>query len=107
VVLTSFQTQENVWKKSRVFEVSAKSTTRKWHINTSSYFPSSLPGALNAEYVPNWSTPHVFAYRGYWVDVVKTGQEMGGGGGMRSMSYGYQVGGGACIRLTQASKSCK
>jgi hypothetical protein len=103
----SIQTQENVWRKSRVFEVSAKSTKRKWHINASEYFPASSE-ALNADYVPNWSTPHMFVYRGYYVDVVKSGHDMGNqrqGG----MGYGmmYPGGAGASIRLTWVVSVCE
>ncbi|KAK0451219.1 P-loop containing nucleoside triphosphate hydrolase protein [Desarmillaria tabescens] len=62
-----FLTQEKVWKRSRDFRVTAKSSKREWSIETG---PESVQG--NAEYVPEYANPQLFRWEGYWLEIKRT-----------------------------------
>lgn len=77
----TIQTEENVWRKSCNFDVTAKTTKRKFAVSTSFHDAAArLPGKQSADYVPQWGMPHVFRWRGYWVDVTRTGGDAFSGG---------------------------
>lgn len=61
----AFQTQENVWRRSRDFTVNAKNSKRKWAVSE-----PELEG--NADYVPTYELPQLFRWRGYWVEVKRS-----------------------------------
>ncbi|KAJ7067687.1 P-loop containing nucleoside triphosphate hydrolase protein [Mycena belliarum] len=69
-----FLTQENVWRRSREFVVSASNSRRKWAVRAS----SDATVKANAEYVPTYKTPQLFRWRGYWVEVKRSGNVGGG-----------------------------
>lgn len=60
-----FLTQENVWRKSRDFQVTAKNSKRKWAVSG-----SDLGGS--ADYVPTYELAQLFRWRGYWIEVKRT-----------------------------------
>ncbi|KAJ7745365.1 P-loop containing nucleoside triphosphate hydrolase protein [Mycena metata] len=63
------QTQENVWRRSREFTVSASNSRRKWAVRAA----SDATVKANAEYVPTYQQPQLFRWRGYWVEIKRTG----------------------------------
>ncbi|KAK0480449.1 P-loop containing nucleoside triphosphate hydrolase protein [Armillaria luteobubalina] len=65
--IVHFLTQEKVWKRSRDFRVTAKSSKREWSIETG---PESVHG--NAEYVPEYAKPQIFRWGGYWLEIKRT-----------------------------------
>ena len=77
------QTQENVWKNSRDFIVTARSSKRKWAVTsgrnmdqyTQIYSDEYLgPGAAiegNADYVPSFGAPQLFRWKGHWVEITR------------------------------------
>jgi chaperone BCS1 len=67
LICESFQTQENVWRKSRNFHVTAKSSKRKYGIDSG--LDPRVEG--NADYVPTYGPPHIFRWKGYWVEIKK------------------------------------
>jgi chaperone BCS1 len=75
--------------------VTAKSSKRKYAIDVDPV--ASIPGALNADYVPKWGTPHMFRWRGYWVDVIRS-SENEESGGRRGGPFG--MGGSAPGQIT-------
>lgn len=60
-----FLTQENVWRRSRDFQVTAKNSKRKWAVSG-----AELGG--NADYVPTYELPQLFRWKGYWVEIKRT-----------------------------------
>ncbi|KAJ7142396.1 P-loop containing nucleoside triphosphate hydrolase protein [Mycena epipterygia] len=64
-----FLTQENVWRRSREFVVSASNSRRKWAVRAT----SDATVKANAEYVPTYKTPQLFRWKGYWVEIKRTG----------------------------------
>ncbi|KAK0185542.1 P-loop containing nucleoside triphosphate hydrolase protein [Armillaria mellea] len=65
--IVHFLTQEKVWKRSRDFRVTAKSSKCEWSIETG---PESVHG--NAEYVPEYAKPQIFRWDGYWLEIKRT-----------------------------------
>ncbi|KAJ7679555.1 hypothetical protein DFH06DRAFT_1465587 [Mycena polygramma] len=68
-----FLTQENVWRRSREFTVSANNSRRKWAVRAA----SDATVKANAEYVPLYRQPQLFRWRGYWVEIKRTGADAG------------------------------
>ncbi|KAF7335785.1 hypothetical protein MVEN_02234500 [Mycena venus] len=68
-----FITQERVWKRSREFVVTATNSDRKWAVKAT----SDLKVVGSAEYVPTYSTPMLFKWRGYWVDIKRNNERAG------------------------------
>ncbi|KAJ7174695.1 P-loop containing nucleoside triphosphate hydrolase protein [Mycena filopes] len=64
-----FLTQENVWHRSREFMVSASNSRRKWAVRAA----SDATVKAHAEYVPTYQQPQLFRWRGYWVEIKRTG----------------------------------
>ncbi|KAJ7062705.1 hypothetical protein C8F01DRAFT_1134999 [Mycena amicta] len=62
-------TQENVWRRSREFVVTASNSRRKWAVATT----NDESKRLNAEYVPTYQRPQLFRWRGYWVEIQRSG----------------------------------
>ncbi|KAJ7473190.1 P-loop containing nucleoside triphosphate hydrolase protein [Mycena latifolia] len=73
-------TQENVWRRSRDFSVTATNSRRKWSVKT--WADPTIRG--NAEYVPTYELPQLFRWRGYWLEIKRTQD----GGASRFTSYG-------------------
>ncbi|KAJ7302274.1 P-loop containing nucleoside triphosphate hydrolase protein [Mycena albidolilacea] len=63
-----FLTQENVWRRSRDFTVTATNSRRKWSVQT--WMDPRING--NAEYVPKYQTPQLFRWRGHWVEIQRS-----------------------------------
>ncbi|KAI3615012.1 mitochondrial chaperone bcs1 [Moniliophthora roreri] len=81
-----FLTQQKVWRRSREFRVSAKSSKRKWAIHPG----YEDIGKDNADYVPTYELPQIFRWNGYWLEIKRTK-----GVGMPAMpQYGMQTFGG-------------
>ncbi|KAF8636097.1 hypothetical protein AX17_003802 [Amanita inopinata Kibby_2008] len=59
--LVNYLTQKNIWRRSREFLVSAKSSQLRWGIK--------LRSTESAEYVPKYNQPHLFKWKGYWVEI--------------------------------------
>ncbi|KAF8128052.1 P-loop containing nucleoside triphosphate hydrolase protein [Mycena galopus ATCC 62051] len=64
-----FLNQENVWRRSREFTVSASNSQRKWAVRAA----TDATAKANAEYVPMYTQPQLFRWRGYWVEIKRTG----------------------------------
>ncbi|KAJ7151896.1 P-loop containing nucleoside triphosphate hydrolase protein [Mycena crocata] len=64
-----FLTQENVWRRSREFLVSASNSQRKWAVRAN----TDQTVKANAEYVPTYKKPQLFRWRGYWVEIARRG----------------------------------
>jgi chaperone BCS1 len=62
--LVNYLTEENVWKRSRDFIVSAKSSQLRWGVK--------MRSIESAEYVPRYKKPHLFRWKGYWVEIQRT-----------------------------------
>ncbi|KAK7053626.1 hypothetical protein R3P38DRAFT_3254165 [Favolaschia claudopus] len=102
-----FLNQEKVYRRSREFTVSAANSQRKWSVAvpSPSPFPFPAPGPSpspstpakqnsskqNAEFVPLYTQPQLFRWRGYWVEIKRNGA--GGAGAGDSGGYGYAPGG--------------
>ncbi|CAK5271627.1 unnamed protein product [Mycena citricolor] len=78
------QTQENIWRRSRDFVVSAQNSQRKWSVPSNPTTSSSTAVGANAEFVPTFSQPQLFRWRGHWVEVARTGPGGHQGGGFGS-----------------------
>ncbi|KAF7368375.1 hypothetical protein MVEN_00159200 [Mycena venus] len=63
-----FLTQENVWRRSREFVVTATNSRRKWSVKT--WLDPKIEG--NAEYVPTYQVPQLFRWRGHWVEIKRS-----------------------------------
>ncbi|KAF7293851.1 hypothetical protein HMN09_01181100 [Mycena chlorophos] len=63
-------TQENVWRRARDFVVTANNSRRKWAVRTELKEDGTK---VNAEYVPTYARPQLFRWRGYWVEIQRTG----------------------------------
>ncbi|PFH50191.1 hypothetical protein AMATHDRAFT_61519 [Amanita thiersii Skay4041] len=59
--LVNFLTQQDVWRRSGEFTVSARSSKLKWGIK--------IRESESAEYVPKYHRPHLFRWRKYWVEL--------------------------------------
>ncbi|KAJ7103973.1 P-loop containing nucleoside triphosphate hydrolase protein [Mycena belliarum] len=59
------QTQDNAWRRSRDFTVTATNSRRKWAVQT--WVDPNVKG--HAEYVPTYEHPQLFRWRGYWVEI--------------------------------------
>jgi chaperone BCS1 len=62
------QTEEGVWKKSKDFDVSVKSSKRKFAV-APIYDEQGVQ--FSADLVPKWSMPHLFRWNRYWIDVTR------------------------------------
>ena len=94
------QTQRNIWRKSREFRVSAKSSQRTWGVD-----PTPDHGG-NADYVPTYEVPQIFRWKGCWVEI-RRDKSSGFPGRITSQNLGApgQNIGGASIFLTHVSFS--
>ncbi|KAJ6596571.1 P-loop containing nucleoside triphosphate hydrolase protein [Mycena sp. CBHHK59/15] len=63
-----FLTQENVWRRSRKFTVTATNSRRKWAVNK--WMDPTVKGS--AEYVPSYQKPQLFRWRGHWIDIQRS-----------------------------------
>ncbi|KAF7325509.1 hypothetical protein MKEN_00399900 [Mycena kentingensis (nom. inval.)] len=63
-----FLTQENVWRRSCDFIVTAKNSRRKWDVKT--WSDPKVKG--NAEYVPTYGEPQLFRWRGSFVEIKRS-----------------------------------
>ncbi|KAF7337400.1 hypothetical protein MSAN_02266300 [Mycena sanguinolenta] len=92
-----FLNQENVWRRSREFTVSASNSQRKWAVRAA----ADATVKANAEYVPMYTQPQLFRWRGYWVEIKRVGNgsnnEMPG---PYAMIHGRYVATGASISVT-------
>lgn len=88
--LTRRQTQEKVWRRSRDFRVSAKSSRRRWGISSASGMEAQA--IESAEYVPTYDLPQIFWWKLYWIEIkrskphVVSVQPFGPGGGTAGAS---------------------
>ncbi|KAF8809901.1 P-loop containing nucleoside triphosphate hydrolase protein [Phlegmacium glaucopus] len=64
-----FLTQENLWKRSREFRVTAASSMRKWGVRPNHRIQSQPTKDAIAEYVPTYEAPQLFRWKGYWVEI--------------------------------------
>ncbi|KAK7053635.1 hypothetical protein R3P38DRAFT_3254170 [Favolaschia claudopus] len=104
-----FLNQEKVYRRSREFTVSAANSQRKWSVAVPSpslfpspfpFPPSALPSVSTpakqnptAEFVPLYTQPQLFRWRGHWVEIKRTGAGGGSGAGDGG-GYAYGPGGG-------------
>ncbi|KAK7052752.1 P-loop containing nucleoside triphosphate hydrolase protein [Favolaschia claudopus] len=63
-----FLTQENVWRRSQEFTVTATNSRRKWSVKT--WLDPKVEG--NAEYVPTYQAPQLFRWKGHWVEIKRS-----------------------------------
>lgn len=85
-------TNDNVWNRSKDFQVTSKTSRRKWGIGRSTN--SNATGVQDdiADYVPTYSAPQLWRWNGYWIEVARdTNSSRGsehyyGGGGHNSGS---------------------
>ncbi|KAK2460429.1 hypothetical protein APHAL10511_007594 [Amanita phalloides] len=59
--VVNYLTQQDVWRRSREFTVSARSSKLKWGIK--------LRPNDTAEYVPMYNDPRLFKWRKFWVEI--------------------------------------
>ncbi|KAF8624314.1 hypothetical protein AX15_005944 [Amanita polypyramis BW_CC] len=59
--LVNYLTHQDVWRRSREFTVSAKSSKLKWGIK--------LRSIESAEYVPMYDQPHLFRWKKHWIEI--------------------------------------
>lgn len=59
-------TTENIWRKSRDFNVFAKnsSSKRRWTVGS-----TALENSDNVDFVPLYDDPQIFRWNGYWLEV--------------------------------------
>lgn len=60
------QTSEKVWRRTRDFSVSAKSSARKWSIDVGNK-EDAIEG--DASYEPTFGTSQLFRWKGHWFEV--------------------------------------
>jgi chaperone BCS1 len=75
------QTEEGLWKRTKDFDVSLKSSQRKWAV---SMF-DEVGAKQSADYVPKWLKPVLFRWKGHWVDVSR----LDGGTSVRGAPGGF------------------
>ncbi|KAJ3724215.1 P-loop containing nucleoside triphosphate hydrolase protein [Lentinula guzmanii] len=63
-----FLNDQEVWRRAREFEVSTKSSSRKWGITTgrTSEF---------VQYVPTYARPQIFRWNGHWLEITRAKPE--------------------------------
>ena len=66
------QTQENVWKRSCEFRVTATSSLRKWGVRPNRHTQPQAMISTIAEYVPVFEAPQLFRWNGYWVEIKRS-----------------------------------
>ena len=66
------QTQENVWKRSCEFRVTAASSLRKWGVRPNHHAQPQAMSSTIAEYVPVYEAPQLFRWKGYWVEIKRS-----------------------------------
>ncbi|KAJ6464867.1 P-loop containing nucleoside triphosphate hydrolase protein [Mycena sanguinolenta] len=92
-----FLNQENVWRRSREFTVSASNSQRKWAVRAT----ADATVKANAEYVPMYTQPQLFRWRGYWVEIKRVGNGSNNDmPGPYAMIPGRYVATGASISVT-------
>lgn len=65
-------TSEKVWKKSKDFRVTSKTSQMKWSIGLSTTTSAvKEEDDENAEYVPTYSAPQIWRWNGYWIEVTR------------------------------------
>ncbi|KAJ3867154.1 P-loop containing nucleoside triphosphate hydrolase protein [Lentinula novae-zelandiae] len=67
-----FLNDQEVWRRAYDFRVSAKSSTRKWGISSLVTGESSIVESESVEYVPTYSQPQLFRWRGYWLEIMRS-----------------------------------
>ncbi|KAF8636095.1 hypothetical protein AX17_003800 [Amanita inopinata Kibby_2008] len=65
--VVNFLTQQDVWRHSKDFVVSARSSQLRWAISLQSGKSAGMVD--KAEYVPKYDKPHLFRWRGCWVEI--------------------------------------
>ncbi|KAJ3746215.1 P-loop containing nucleoside triphosphate hydrolase protein [Lentinula detonsa] len=63
-----FLNDQEVWRRAREFEVSTKSSSRKWGIATGR--TSEI-----VQYVPTYARPQIFRWKGYWLEITRAKAE--------------------------------
>ncbi|PPQ68243.1 hypothetical protein CVT25_005312 [Psilocybe cyanescens] len=65
--ITLFLTEKKIWKRSRRFHVTARSSRRRWGININN---NREQAQINgpAEYVPTYEMAQLFRWNGYWAE---------------------------------------
>uniref|UniRef100_A0A8H7XJN9 AAA+ ATPase domain-containing protein n=1 Tax=Psilocybe cubensis TaxID=181762 RepID=A0A8H7XJN9_PSICU len=77
-----FLTEKKIWKRSRRFHVTARSSRRRWGIsmgqngNANHHQSSSF---TSAEYVPTYDMAQLFRWNSYWTETRRTLHEYRGG----------------------------
>ena len=66
------QTQENVWKRSCEFRVTAASSQRKWSVKPNHHTQSQTMDNSIVEFVPIYDAPQLFRWKGYWVEIKRS-----------------------------------
>ncbi|KAJ4490558.1 P-loop containing nucleoside triphosphate hydrolase protein [Lentinula aciculospora] len=61
-----FLNDQQVWKRACDFQVSAKSSARKWGINSGIAVKSH-----SVDYVPTYALPQLFRWQGYWLEIMR------------------------------------
>jgi hypothetical protein len=65
-------TQENIWRRSREFMVTASNSRRKWAVKAATRDDAPRT-STHAEFVPTYQRPQLFRWRGYWVEIQRQG----------------------------------
>lgn len=65
-----YQTEQNVWRRSRDFRVSAKNLNRQWNVSPGQQ-ENEVVKSGNAQYIPTFSEAHLFRWKGYWLQFAK------------------------------------
>ncbi|KDQ59685.1 hypothetical protein JAAARDRAFT_126837 [Jaapia argillacea MUCL 33604] len=69
--------QEKIWQPAPQFAIRPKSGARKWGADVTSK-EGGMQKDEGVEYVPMYSSPHLFKWRGYWFEIRETEENVGG-----------------------------
>ncbi|KAF7315334.1 hypothetical protein MIND_00048000 [Mycena indigotica] len=80
--LTSWLTENNVWRSSREFKVTSKTSKLVYGVSVST--DPEIQGS--ADYVPTYESPQLFRWRSYWVEVQRVRATIQGANGQSQHS---------------------
>ncbi|KAF8920426.1 P-loop containing nucleoside triphosphate hydrolase protein, partial [Mucidula mucida] len=67
--IVHFLTREKVWRQGMEFQISSKTSQREWTVN--SIARNLVEGSV--DYIPTYRLPQLFRWKGYWLEVQKSG----------------------------------
>ncbi|TEB21472.1 hypothetical protein FA13DRAFT_1741880 [Coprinellus micaceus] len=71
VSFTRVKRTKGVWKNSKDFRVSSKTSQRKWSIGLTKDSNGKKGEVESAEYTPTYDAPQLWRWGGYWIEVTR------------------------------------